>query len=115
VDEALFSPTSSDATAGTLTLMVVHSDDVSWIRVEWGSGPDEPVVLHSALNVERFEIRKLEEFRDGQVGFAERFARTTSTRLGLAPNPMSSRSTRTRSSVPKRSRGCSSNLLGRQR
>lgn len=70
-----------------LTLPVVDVDEVSWIRVEWDGGPDDPVVLLSAFNAGRLETRKVEEFRDGRVGLAEEFARSISTRLGSAVVP----------------------------
>lgn len=65
----------------------MNADEVSWVRVEWDGPAGEPAVLHSALNSERFEVRKVEEFGDGRVGFTESFVRTTSTRLGSAAIP----------------------------
>lgn len=71
----------------SLTLESMNLDEVSWIRGEWDSGPEEPIILHSALNAERFEVRKLEEFRDGRVGFAGEFARSVLTELGTEAVP----------------------------
>ena len=65
----------------------MNADEVSWIRVEWDGPTGEPVVLLSALNADRFEVRKVEELGDGRVGFAESFVRTMSTRLGSAAIP----------------------------
>lgn len=65
----------------------MNLEEVCWIRGEWDSRPEEPFILHSALNGERFEVRKLEQFRDGRVGFAGEFARTASTWLGTEAVP----------------------------
>ena len=56
---------------------------MEYISVIWEhSHPDEPVRLVSELDGERFEIRKLEFFPDGSVGFASKEGESASTRLG---------------------------------
>lgn len=50
---------------------------------------DEPVELWSELDERRFELRKLEYFRDGSVGFAD--ALESSSRTQLADQAFPSR------------------------
>ena len=47
----------------------------------------EPVRLLSVLDSNRYEIRKLEFFRDGRVGFADGKRTALGTQLGLLPVP----------------------------
>lgn len=47
----------------------------------------EPVRLVSLLDRNRYEIRKLEFFRDGRVGFADEKSATLGTQLGLQAVP----------------------------
>jgi hypothetical protein len=62
--------------------------DRSYIRVYWRhDSADDPVELWSELNVERFETRKLEIFRDGRVGYASADEEYGGTRLGFAVVP----------------------------
>lgn len=68
-------------------MQLVASREVSWNRVEWESSAEDPAVLFSALDGSRYEVRKVEVFRNGISGFAEAFARTRSTQLGSAPLP----------------------------
>jgi len=61
---------------------------VIYLRVEWKhQHPDEPVTLYSELDERRFEVRKLELFRDGRVGFASSTGSSGGTRLGEVPVP----------------------------
>ena len=61
---------------------------MEYISVIWKhSHPDEPVRLASELDGERFEIRKLEFFPDGSVGFACKEGCSASTRLGEVTVP----------------------------
>lgn len=48
----------------------------------------EPVRLLSVLDSDRYEIRKLEFFRDGRVGFADGERTASGTQLGLLPVPV---------------------------
>jgi hypothetical protein len=56
---------------------------VSWLHDDL----DEPSELYSELDEESFEVRKVEVYRDGRVGFADSSESTGSTRLGLVPVP----------------------------
>jgi len=57
--------------------------DVKWIH----DHPFEPIRLVSELNGFCFEVRKLEFFRDGRVGFASSTKASEKTRLGDAAVP----------------------------
>jgi hypothetical protein len=60
----------------------------SYIRVRWlHNHPDYPVELWSELDAERFEVRKVEFWRDGRVGFASREREVGGTVLGTVPVP----------------------------
>jgi len=60
----------------------------TYIRVRWLHDlDDEPVDLWSELDGERFEMRKLEAFRDGRVGFASATESAHGTQLGSIPVP----------------------------
>ena len=59
-----------------------------YLRVIWlHDDPDEPVELFSELNDDRWEVRKVERFRNGFVGFADASSFVGDTRLGLEPMP----------------------------
>jgi len=61
---------------------------MTYMRVEWRHGfADEPVWLYSELDDERWEVRKVEVFRDGTCGFASSEGETGTTRLGTMPTP----------------------------
>ncbi|WP_077038438.1 hypothetical protein [Pelomonas sp. KK5] len=57
--------------------------DVQWFHEHAG----EPVRLVSELDCERFELRKLEFFRDGTVGAASANGAAHGTSLGTVPVP----------------------------
>jgi len=57
--------------------------DVTWRH----NSEDEPVRLVSEIDVQRYETRKLEFFRDGKVGFASTVAKSEETMLGVEPVP----------------------------
>jgi uncharacterized protein DUF6881 len=60
----------------------------SYIRVRWlHDHPDDPVDLWSELDAERFEVRKVEIWRDGRVGFASRGRESGGTMLGTVATP----------------------------
>ena len=56
---------------------------ISWIHDD----PDGPSELYSELDDGSWEVRKVEVFRDGRIGFAGSSESTGSTRLGLEPVP----------------------------
>jgi hypothetical protein len=61
---------------------------MEYIKVQWlHSHPDEPILLYSELDDARWEIRKVELFPDGSVGYASAKESAKSTRLGLVPVP----------------------------
>ena len=63
-------------------------DGLIAIDVMWNHDFDaEPVRLVSVLNQNRYEIRKLEFFRDGRVGFADEKRSMLGTQFGLLPVP----------------------------
>ena len=60
----------------------------SYIRVRWlHSLPDEPVDLWSELYGDREEVRKVEIWSDGRVGYASSVEEVGGTRLGEVPVP----------------------------
>jgi hypothetical protein len=59
---------------------------VKYIRVTWmHSLPNEPITLFSELDDDRYEVRKLEIFRDGSAGRASADASAGQTVLGEVP------------------------------
>jgi len=59
-----------------------------YIDVRWHHADDEePVRLISEIDGSGFETRKLEFYRDGRVGWAERCASHLGAELGIAPVP----------------------------
>ena len=60
----------------------------TYIRHRWDHDFDnDPVELWSELDEHRFELRKLEYFRDGTVGYADRTESSSRTQLGDQPVP----------------------------
>lgn len=60
----------------------------SYIRVRWlHSSPDDPVDLWSELDSEREEVRKVEIWPGGRVGYAYDAEEVRGTRLGKLPVP----------------------------
>jgi hypothetical protein len=61
---------------------------LSYLRVRWHhSSPDEPVELWSELDAGREEVRKVEIWRDGRVGYASFDEQAGGTRLGEVAVP----------------------------
>jgi hypothetical protein len=61
---------------------------MQYIDVRWKqSNPEYPVRLVSELDGQRNEVRKLEFFASGQVGFASASGAVHGTELGEAPVP----------------------------
>lgn len=59
-----------------------------YIVVDWIHEPnDYPVRLYSELDAEGWEKRKIEEFQDGRLDFADASSRSGDTRLGEAAVP----------------------------
>jgi len=62
---------------------------MTYVRVAWKhQQPDEPVTLYSELDKNRFEVRKVEVYRDGHVGYAESGRSSGGTKLGIVAMPM---------------------------
>jgi hypothetical protein len=60
----------------------------SHIRVRWlHRHADEPVLLYSELDADRYEVRKVEIFRDGSQGYADSEGEV---RSGLGDRPVPS-------------------------
>jgi hypothetical protein len=62
---------------------------VSYLKVYWHHDlPDEPVELYSELDDDRWEIRKIEIFRDGRCELADQAQLTGALTIGEAPIPL---------------------------
>ena len=58
-----------------------------YIRVDWlHSFDDEPVLIYSQLDEDRNEVKKIEVYRNGRVGYAT--ATTEHYRTGLSQTPL---------------------------
>jgi hypothetical protein len=61
---------------------------VNYLKVVWHhSFPDEPKLLYSELDDDRWEVRKVEIFPDGKQGYADKFIASGGTRLSKEPLP----------------------------
>ncbi|WP_224368903.1 DUF6881 domain-containing protein [Hyalangium versicolor] len=61
---------------------------MKYLKVHWHhSSADTPVLLYSELDAERWEVHKVEVYRDGRHEFACDSVTTGSTRLGEVPVP----------------------------
>jgi hypothetical protein len=61
---------------------------MKYILVKWNhSLLDEPVLLYSELDKERWERRKVEVFSDGRISYAESSKSIGYTRLAFLPIP----------------------------
>jgi hypothetical protein len=61
---------------------------MKYLAVKWKhSFVDEPVLLYSELDEQRWECRKVEVFADGHGDYADADKSTGSTQLGLVPVP----------------------------
>jgi hypothetical protein len=59
-----------------------------YLRVQWlHFHPDEPVEIYSEINEDGWEVRKLEVFPDGSLGFASPTEGMGSTMLSVEPVP----------------------------
>lgn len=59
-----------------------------FLRVEWlHDFHDEPILIYSETDELRYEIRKIEMFRDGKVCFATKETETGDTILSELPLP----------------------------
>lgn len=61
---------------------------MQYIKVRWlHSSADDPILLYSEVDAERWEVRKVEIFPDGRRGFACADESALDTRLGIQPMP----------------------------
>jgi hypothetical protein len=61
---------------------------MKYVRVAWKhQHPDEPVILYSELDAHRFEVRKVEVFRNGRCGYASAEGESGGTKLGVLAMP----------------------------
>lgn len=59
---------------------------MEYIDVIWKHNfSNEPIRLVSELNSERYEVRKLEFFQSGKIGFASKESHSEGTELGTIP------------------------------
>jgi hypothetical protein len=74
--------------ASTWWIIVFDMNEKTYIRVRWlHDFRDEPIELWSELDQLRLEIRKLEIFRDGTIGYASATETAQGTQLGSIPVP----------------------------
>jgi len=77
---------------------------MTYLKCSWNhSFPDAPITLYSELDDQRWELRKVEVFRDGTMGYADRSKEVGGSMLGLEPVPAWPRLRRTLSSSPSKS------------
>jgi hypothetical protein len=58
------------------------------LKCKWKhDNPDQPILLYSELDEERWETRTVEIFRNGKLGFADRDTEFGGSWLGLEPVP----------------------------
>ncbi|MEK5441037.1 DUF6881 domain-containing protein [Fredinandcohnia sp. FSL W7-1320] len=61
---------------------------MKYIYVDWiHNFIDEPIILISELDENRFETRKIEIYKDGRVGFAYNDFEVLNAGLGIVPVP----------------------------
>ena len=69
-------------------MLIRYLPSMTHISVTWHhENPDDPVELLSELDDERFEVRKVEIFRDGRRCFADASAHSGNTALGIVAVP----------------------------
>ena len=66
----------------------MENSKMGYIKVKWvHSFSDEPVLLYSELDSERWETRKVEVFADGRMNYADRTTSSGDTKLSIEPLP----------------------------
>ncbi|WP_156312271.1 DUF6881 domain-containing protein [Methylobacterium platani] len=61
---------------------------MKYIKVKWMHGdPKYPIELWSEIDDDRWEIRKIDIFLDGNMHVASKEFETRDTRIGLVPTP----------------------------
>ena len=78
---------------------------MTYLKCNWNhSFPDAPITLYSELDDLRWELRKVEVFRDARMGYADGRKEVGGSRLGLSRCLPWQRLLRTVSSSPSKSR-----------
>lgn len=61
---------------------------MKYIKCKWiHNFQDEPILLFSELDEDRYETRKIEIFRNNEIGYADAVEHSKSTDLGDLPDP----------------------------
>ena len=61
---------------------------MTYLKVKWiHAYPDQPVLIYSELDHERWELRKVEIFSDGRIWYADAEVEVGDTGLGQMPLP----------------------------
>lgn len=61
---------------------------MKWIKVLWKHDQlEDPVVLLSEIDEDHWELRKIEIYADGRLGYADANREVGGTRLGIEPVP----------------------------
>jgi hypothetical protein len=64
---------------------------MDYLKVRWiHENRNDPVILLSELDADRYEVRKVEVFADGRLGFADADRSSDGTELGEKPVPAAS-------------------------
>lgn len=59
-----------------------------YIYSKWRNSPiGSPSEFYSELDAQRYEIRKVEIFKNGKIGYASKSGTACGTRLGIIPVP----------------------------
>jgi hypothetical protein len=62
---------------------------MKYLKIRWiHENKNDPVLLFSEIDSERYELRKVEVFADGRMGFANEKISSEGTILGEAPIPL---------------------------
>ncbi len=61
---------------------------VKYLKVQWiHNFDDEPVMLYSEIDINRNEVRKIEIYKDGTVGYADKVSEYNGSLLSELPMP----------------------------
>ncbi|MGW0074357.1 DUF6881 domain-containing protein [Streptomyces cellulosae] len=59
-----------------------------YLKVAWHhTSPNDPVIIWSEIDADGYEVRKVEQFADGRLGYADSATSTGGTELGEVPIP----------------------------
>ncbi|MEL6718922.1 MAG: hypothetical protein AAFO82_22640 [Bacteroidota bacterium] len=61
---------------------------MEYIKIKWEHSYEcEPTLIYSELDSDRYEIRKIEIYPNGDIGYASEYINTKETSLGEEPFP----------------------------